>query len=120
MVKITSGSSLSAASAIASCIERDALAGGTGRGARAGGGGAERHVHAFDLGVGLDHHATDRLERARERVEQTGERQHRVAGEEPAPDVDRGFGDRLVALAQHERHGQPTSSSMGSPTGAST
>ena len=44
--------------------ERDALAGGAGRGARAGRGGAERHVHAFDLGVGLDHHAADRLERA--------------------------------------------------------
>ena len=45
---------------------------------------------------------------ARERVEQPGERQHRVAGEEPAADVDRGFGDRVVALAEHERH-SPTS-----------
>ena len=109
MVKITSGNSLSAASAIASCMSAtpwpvDPVA------ARAPVAAAPSAMFTPSISVSawIITPPTG-SSAARERVEQSGERQHRIAREEAAPDVDRRLGDRVVALAEHERHGQLTS-----------
>ena len=103
MLNTTSGSSLSAASAMVSCMSAmpwpvEPVA------ARAPVAAAPSAMLTPSISVSAwISTPPSRGQLARERVEQPGERQHRVAGEEPAADVDRGRRDRVVALAQHER-----------------
>ena len=116
MVNTTNGSSLSAASAIASCMSATPWPAEPVRGAGPRPAAAPRAMFTASISLAAFMHDPHRPQALGHALQQTGERQHRVAGEEPAPDVDRGLGDRLVALAEHERHGQLTSSSTGLPT----
>ena len=60
----------------------------------------KRHVDRFDLALGVHAHAVDRRQAAGHALEQFGERQHRVAGEEPAAGRDGRLGHRVAALQQ--------------------